>query len=130
MARNRRVQSAEVQFGPALKALLICVLIGGAAVGYVHQQHQFAALRDEERDWQGRNEELQRRIVDLTRQKEQLYNNEAVRQAVTAWGLGDMELVQPGQVISLRPGDSAPPGWAPNSPDLVQQSRQSQGGQP
>lgn len=44
MARNRRNQSAAVRFGPALKALVLCVLIGGAGVGYVWQKNQIGEL--------------------------------------------------------------------------------------
>ena len=44
MARNRKNQSAAVRFGPALKALLICLFIGGSGVGYVWQQNQLLEL--------------------------------------------------------------------------------------
>ena len=44
MARNRRSQSAATRFGPALKACLLCVLIGGSGVGYVWQKEQIAKL--------------------------------------------------------------------------------------
>lgn len=44
MARNRKSQSAAVRFGPALKAVLLCLLIGGSGVGYVWQKEQLAKL--------------------------------------------------------------------------------------
>jgi len=44
MARNRRYQSAAVRFGPALKAFVICLLIGGSGVGYVWQKDQIVRL--------------------------------------------------------------------------------------
>ena len=44
MARNRKLQSAAVRFGPALKALLLCLLIGGSGVGYVWQKEQIIRL--------------------------------------------------------------------------------------
>lgn len=44
MARNRKSQSAAIRFGPALKALLLCLLIGGAGVGYVWQKEQIVKL--------------------------------------------------------------------------------------
>jgi hypothetical protein len=44
MARNRRNQSAAIRFGPALKALLLCLLIGGSGVGYVWQKTQIYQL--------------------------------------------------------------------------------------
>src|SRR2546427_553770 len=44
MARNRKNQSAAVRFGPAVKALLICLFIGGSGIGYVWQQNQLLEL--------------------------------------------------------------------------------------
>lgn len=44
MARNRRHQSAAIRFGPALKAVALCLLIGGSAVGYVWQKDQIRQL--------------------------------------------------------------------------------------
>ncbi len=44
MARNRKHQSAAIRFGPALKAFLLCLLIGGSGVGYVWQKDQIRQL--------------------------------------------------------------------------------------
>jgi hypothetical protein len=44
MARNRKYQSAAIRFGPALKALLLCLAIGGSGVGYVWQKNQIDEL--------------------------------------------------------------------------------------
>lgn len=44
MARNRKSESAAVRFGPALKAVLLCLLIGGSGVGYVWQKEQIDKL--------------------------------------------------------------------------------------
>jgi hypothetical protein len=44
MARNRKSQSAAIRFGPALKAFLLCLLIGGSGVGYVWQKEQISKL--------------------------------------------------------------------------------------
>ena len=38
MAKNRKHQSAAIRFGPAIKAILLCLIIGGAGVGYVWQK--------------------------------------------------------------------------------------------
>ena len=38
MAKNRKNQAAEIRFGPVLKVVLLCLLIGGSAIGYVWQQ--------------------------------------------------------------------------------------------
>ena len=63
MARNRKHQSAVIRFGPALKALLLCLLIGGAGVGYVWQKNQIYQLGQ-----QIRKREL--RLADLEEQNE------------------------------------------------------------
>jgi len=44
MARNRKYQSAAIRFGPAIKAFLLCVLVGGSGVGYVWQRSQIDLL--------------------------------------------------------------------------------------
>jgi uncharacterized protein HemX len=44
MARNRKNQSAAIRFGPALKAMLLCLMIGGSGVGYVWQKSQIQQL--------------------------------------------------------------------------------------
>ena len=44
MAKNRKYQPAAIRFGPALKAFLLCLLIGGAGVGYVWQKNQIYQL--------------------------------------------------------------------------------------
>src|SRR5690349_242769 len=56
MARNRKSQSAATRFGPALKACLLCLLIGGSGVGYVWQKEQINRLG---RDIRGREHALQ-----------------------------------------------------------------------
>ena len=44
MAKNRKSQSAAIRFYPALKALFLCLLIAGLAVGYVWQKGQIYQL--------------------------------------------------------------------------------------
>lgn len=44
MAANRRHQSGAVRFVPALKAVLLCTLIGGSCVGYVIQKNNIYEL--------------------------------------------------------------------------------------
>src|SRR5690349_4386812 len=44
MAKNRKYRSAALRFGPALKAFLLCLFIGGSGVGYVWQQNQLLEL--------------------------------------------------------------------------------------
>jgi hypothetical protein len=44
MMKNRKSQSAVIRFGPALKALFLCLLIAGSAVGKVWQKSQIYQL--------------------------------------------------------------------------------------
>lgn len=44
MARNRKSQSTAIRFGLALRAFLLCLLIGGSGVGYVWQKEQISKL--------------------------------------------------------------------------------------
>lgn len=69
MAKNRKNQSAAIRFGPAIKAFLLCALVGGAGVGYVWQKGRIGELgrqisRNEKRvtELQGQNEKLKRQL--------------------------------------------------------------------
>jgi len=44
MARNRKHRTAALRYAPALRAFLLCVLIGGSGIGYVWQKNQIADL--------------------------------------------------------------------------------------
>jgi hypothetical protein len=63
MARNRKYQSAVIRFGPALKAVVLCLLIGGSGVGYVWQKDQLARLGQQIK-------QRERHLSDLGRQNE------------------------------------------------------------
>lgn len=67
MARNRKYQSVAVRWGPPLRAFLLCVLLGGAGVGYVWQKNQIYLLGRQIKD----------RELQLQKLQEQ---NEAARQ--------------------------------------------------
>ena len=72
MARNRRNQSAAIRFGPAVKAFVLCVLIGGSGVGYVWEKSQVVELgrqikkREERyRELLGQNEKMRKQLATL-----------------------------------------------------------------
>jgi hypothetical protein len=44
VANNRKNQSGAVRFVPALKAVLLCSMIGGSCVGYVLQKNKIYEL--------------------------------------------------------------------------------------
>lgn len=64
MARNRRHQSAAIRFGPALKAFMLCLFIGGAGLGYVWQKNQIFDLSQRARKQEQQLQELKRRNKD------------------------------------------------------------------
>lgn len=72
MAKNRKHQSAAIRFGPALKAMLLCALIGGSGVGFVWQKSQINELGRQiskrERDleqWRYQNQKLRDQLAML-----------------------------------------------------------------
>jgi hypothetical protein len=72
MAKNRKYQAAAVRFGPALKAMLLCLFIGGSGIGYVWQKSQIIGLGNQIlksehslADWRDQNEKLRRQIAIL-----------------------------------------------------------------
>lgn len=72
MARNRKYRSAAIRFGPALKAFLLCLLIGGAGVGYVWQKDQIARLGQQKKQREQRlltlqeyNEKQRKRLGEM-----------------------------------------------------------------
>jgi hypothetical protein len=65
MAKNRKNQSAAIRFGPAIKAFLLCAMIGGAGVGYVWQKGKITELG---RQITGH----EKRLADLQIQNEKL----------------------------------------------------------
>ena len=68
MARNRKYQSAAIRFGPAVKAFLLCLLIGGSGVGYVWQKDQISQLGRQIKSREQKLQELAYQNEKLTRQ--------------------------------------------------------------
>jgi uncharacterized protein HemX len=69
MAKNRKHQSAAIRFGPAVKAFLLCLLIGGSGVGYVWQKNQIDQLGREIRALEERRKRLAKQNSELESQK-------------------------------------------------------------
>jgi cell division protein FtsB len=100
MARNRKKQSAELRFGPALKALLICFFIGGAGVGYVYQKDLLNKLSQEKRE---REQELNRLQLDNAQKRARLSQMNSQRQLEERVRRmhPDLRLPTPDQVVVL-----------------------------
>jgi hypothetical protein len=108
MARNRKSQSAAIRFGPALKAFLLCLLIGGSGVGYVWQKEQIDKLGQ-------RMKTNELRLRALVRQNEgwrtQLSNMRTPTYLVPKIKEANLGLVPPqeSQILRLREPRAEPP---------------------
>ena len=84
MARNRKYQSAAIRFGPALKAFLLCLVIGGSGIGYVWQKKQIYELGQQIRKRELRLTALQDQTeqlkTQLARMRSQTYLEMRIRQ--------------------------------------------------
>jgi hypothetical protein len=110
MAKNRKSQSAELRFGPALKALLICFFIGGAGIGYVHQKILLNKLGKEQKQLEL---ELDRLEFSNSRQEQQLMqlnSQRLLQRRVEELGL-NLRLPSPSQIVVVV--DGAPQALAP-----------------
>jgi len=108
MARNRRHQSAAIRFGPALKAVVLCLLIGGSAVGYVWQKDQIRQLDERTGRAERLLDEARRRNVNLRGELSALQSVPNLERLARQHNLG---LVQPApdQVIRLPEPGTFPP---------------------
>ena len=108
MARNRKNQSAAVRFGPAVKALLICLFIGGSGVGYVWQQNQLLELGRQKVEKEKRRDGFRAQNELLTRQLAGLQSPRAIEARVKDLRLG-LTMASPTQVVHLLDEPLAPP---------------------
>jgi hypothetical protein len=107
MPKNRRNQSAEIRFGPMLKAAVLCLLIGGSAVGYVWQKEQISRL-------EGQIAQREKRLVLVREQTDKYRKQLAIMRSATSLQkqAPNLGLVQPAreQIVQLRePSAEAPP---------------------
>jgi cell division protein FtsB len=108
MAGNRKSQSAAIRFGPALKALFLCMLIAGSAIGYVWQKNEIYRLSQQIRQGELRlkqtadaNEKLRVKLADL-------HSPLMLDQRARELNLG-LAPAQPMQVWRLPEPSAAPP---------------------
>jgi hypothetical protein len=94
MARNRKYQSAANRFGPALKAFLLCLLIGGSGVGYVWQKDQISQLDQQIKKRELRLGELENQSEKLRKQLAEWHRPRFLARRIQELGLG---LVPPQQ---------------------------------
>ena len=100
MARNRKHQPAAVRFGPALRAFLLCLFIGGSGIGYVWQKNQIHDLGRQIKEREKRYERLCQYNKNLSDRYGMLCSPRALEVQASKLGLG---LVMPTleQIIPL-----------------------------
>src|SRR6266487_6533102 len=107
MARNRKNQPAAVRFGPALKASLLCLFIGGSGVGYVWQQNQLLELGRQKAEKEKRLNTLRAQNSQLARHLAELQSPKSLEARVKELNLG-LTLAQPTQIVRLVDGPRTP----------------------
>jgi hypothetical protein len=119
MAKNRKYQSAVIRFGPAVNAFLLCLLIGGAGVGYVWQKNQIYQLGQQIRKRELRLKELKVQNEKLGRQLGLMRTPPFLETRIKELNLG-LTLPQPNQVWRL---PEPAPGLSQTGPEkeLAQQ---------
>jgi hypothetical protein len=100
MARNRKYQSAAIRFGPAIKAFLLCVLIGGSGVGYVWQKSQISELGQQIRRRELRLGELEEQNEKLKKQLAVMRSPQFLEDRIRELNLG-LVAPQPSQICRL-----------------------------
>ena len=121
MARNRKNQSAAIRFGPALKAFLLCLLIGGSGVGFVWQKNQIYQLGQQIKKREIRLHQLEKQNEMLNNQLGTMRSPPFLMRQIKEWNLG-LGPPQPAQVCRLDEPWSAvvraepEPALAPNQP--------------
>jgi uncharacterized protein involved in exopolysaccharide biosynthesis len=108
MAKNRKNQSAAIRFGPALKALFLCLLIAGSAVGYVWQKNQIYQLGQQRGQREIRLKRLQNDNQKLSDQLSILRSPPILDRRARELNLG-LAPAQPMQVLRLAEPAYAPP---------------------
>ena len=90
MARNRKYRcgQAGIRFGPALKALLLCLLIGGSGIGYVWQKNQIYQLGQQIKKRESCLIKLEDQNEKLRKQLGLLRSPQYLEKRIKEWNLG------------------------------------------
>ncbi len=96
MARNRKSQSVAIRFGPAVKAFLLCLLIGGSGIGYVWQKDQIGRLGRKQKELEIRLDRLKDQNGKLREQLAFMRRPQALEERIKELklGLGPPQLTQ------------------------------------
>ena len=99
MSRNRKNQSAAIRFVPAFKAALLCLFIGGSAIGYVWQKNQLIDLGRKIKERETRLAQYREANSKLSKQLTTLRSPEYLERRLRELNI---PLVQPNQSQIIR----------------------------
>ena len=109
MARNRKYQAGSGRVGPVIWAVLLCVLLGGSAVGYVLQKNQIYELGRQIREREVKLERLAWENHLRGNQLAELQSPNKLAERIKQYRL-DLVMPQPAQIIWLREPPAEPAG--------------------
>ena len=109
MKRTRTNQSAAVRFGPALKAVIICLFIGSSGVGYVWQQNQLLELGRQKAEKEKRLNRLRLQNSQLAWHLAELQSPKSLETRLKELNLG-LRMAQPTQIVWLMDAPLTPAG--------------------
>ena len=123
MANNRRNQSGAVRFVPALKAVMLCSLIGGSCVGYVVQKNKIFEIGQQIGARQQKLEKLKKENRVLADRLASMQLPQRLAERVKELKLG-LFPPQPGQIVWIveppavsTPTNALPPQFVQTSPN-------------
>jgi cell division protein FtsB len=98
MSRNRKNQA--VRFGPALKAVVLCILLGGSGVGYVWQKAVIDQVGQEITKREAQLRAIEDENVKLGQQLKTMRSGRVLEARIKALDLG-LAMPEPSQVWRL-----------------------------
>jgi len=119
MGRNRK-NGSVARFVPAAKAALLCLLLGGSAIGYVYQKNQIIELGRQFQLREKRLRELSDDNAKLNTKLLTLQNAKSLDERVKSLNLGLVQPIQ-SQILTIV---EAPAIATPRSEPLVTEQPQ------
>ena len=100
MAKNRKNQAASIHFGPVVKVVLICFVLGGSAVGYVWEKNEINRLGRQRVEREKKLDQLRNDNDRLVNQVAVLHSPVMIDERARELNLG-LTPAQPTQVVWL-----------------------------